>query len=381
MFHHIPAGWADLSGVPSAHRVRLLLAALFGIALIGLTTFSLANRSAIGTLDLIGPGADGPSVAAVRADFPNRILPSGLGHDGQQYYAVARQPMHLDRVAADLDRPRYRLQRIAFPLLVWAVHPSGGGEGLVLATFAVGVVAVFAGIYATGALSVRLGGSPWLAFVFAAAPATLIALKLSVADSLALAAAIAAVVALLAKRPLLAIAPAVLAVLAKESLLLILIGFALGRRDKASIRTAIVAGAATASWWIALRFLVEDHGRGVIEFTYPFGGLIESMRWWADGKYPIALMTVPLTLIFAVVTLSRVGLRHPLGWVIAIQLLFIPFLGPDVIGLDANGTRMTAPVLVFAAVARATLGAGSTGSAGDADDEVSEPAEALASDP
>ena len=53
------------------------------------------------------------------------------------------------------------------------------------------MAAIAAGTYATGALSVRLGGSPWLGLVFTLAPATMLTLLLSLADSLALAAVIA----------------------------------------------------------------------------------------------------------------------------------------------------------------------------------------------
>ena len=331
-----------------------MLAAVVGSGLIALSVYSIVTGLPLGRLNLLKPGADGPSADVIHRDFPDAALPPGLGHDGQQYYAVARQPMHLDQAARSLDRPRYRLQRIAFPALVWALHPAGGGDGLLWATFAVGVAAIVAGTYATGALSVRLGGSPWLGLVFTMAPATMLTLLLSLADSLALAAVIAAVVAYLAGRPRLALVPAVIGVLAKESLLLILIGFALGRRDRESVRLAVVPGLAAAAWWVALRFLVDAHSAGVIEFTYPFGGLIESLPGWLDGKFPIAFASVLLSLVFGVLVLVRVGLRHPLGWAIAIQLAFIPFLGPDVLGLDANGTRMTTPLLVLAAVARAT---------------------------
>jgi hypothetical protein len=92
----------------------------------------------------------------------------------------------------------------------------------------------------------------------------------------------------------------------------------------------------------------------VVEFTYPFGGLVSAARAWADGEAPIAMVTVVLTLAFALLVLARVGLRHPLGPAIAVQLAFLTVLGHDVLALDANGTRMTMPLLILAVVARAT---------------------------
>ena len=102
-------------------------------------------QSSANPLDFIQPGAEGPSADVIRADFPGDELPAGLGLDGQQYYAVARDPMHVRDNAAYLDRPRYRMQRPVFPLLAWALHPMGGGTGLVVAFVIVGIAALFVG--------------------------------------------------------------------------------------------------------------------------------------------------------------------------------------------------------------------------------------------
>lgn len=337
------------------HLARsVLLLAVLGT---GLLAF-LAHRNAFvpGThpANLVHPGADGPSAAAIRADFPDHPLPPGLGHDGQQFYAVARGPLDLDEAARHLDRPHYRLQRIAYPLTAWLLHPTGGGEGLVTAIFVTGVAAAFAGAVATGFLSLRLGGGPLVALVFLAAPGAWFALRFSTADTYALAAALGAVALSLSGRHRWAVAAAVVAVLAKESLILVPLGLLLHHRDRARLALVAVPAVVAGTWWVALRVLVTDHSPGVVEFTYPFGGLLSAARAWADGEAPIAMVTVVLTLAFALLVLARVGLRHPLGPAIAVQLAFLTVLGHDVLALDANGTRMTMPLLILAVVARTT---------------------------
>ncbi|MBK6856655.1 MAG: hypothetical protein IPG97_08950 [Microthrixaceae bacterium] len=141
------------------HAVVLL--AVLGALLLGYGAYRNAFIPGVHPANVVNPGAQGPSARAILHDFPDDPLPPGLGHDGQQYYAVARDPFHLDRVAEHLDRPRYRLQRMAFPLTAWALHPGGGGDGLVLAIFITGVVAVLAGAMATGHLSLALGEGPF----------------------------------------------------------------------------------------------------------------------------------------------------------------------------------------------------------------------------
>ena len=56
--------------------------------------------------------------------------------------AIARNPMHLDETAANLDHPRYRYQRPLLPFTAWALHPTGGGTPLVLALLLVSFIGI-----------------------------------------------------------------------------------------------------------------------------------------------------------------------------------------------------------------------------------------------
>src|SRR5690348_7272434 len=116
-----------MTGLDTSGRVRsaarLLGPALASSVIVAIAILGLNARQGGGTPGLVDPGLRGPSVAVFRHDFPGKRLPDDEGHDGQQFYAIARQPMHPTAAARDLDRPRYRLQRILLPVLAWALHP------------------------------------------------------------------------------------------------------------------------------------------------------------------------------------------------------------------------------------------------------------------
>lgn len=301
--------------------------------------------------EIVSPGEAGPSRGAFLVDFPGHPLPPGIGHDGQQFYAIARQPMHLEEVAEDLDRPRYRLQRITFPAMVWAVHPFGGGEGLVTATVLVGAAALLTASIATGRLSERLGGPPWLALIVSALPGAYATLRISTADTLALGAALLAVALSLGSRHRLATGAGVLAVLTKESAWLVLLGLAIWRRDRHGAALASIPAIAAATWWLWLRLTVPDTSEGVIEIVAPFTGWADALERWAAGEHTAGGALLTLAVALGALALVRVGWDHPLGPAIALQLGFLPFLAPDVIGPTFNAARTTMPLLALSIVA------------------------------
>lgn len=311
------------------------------------------------TVGLIQPGAEGPSAPVFERDFPDLTLPDGLGHDGQQFYVIARAPTDLDEITDHLDRPRYRLQRPLFPALAWALHPSGGGYGLVAAFAVVGAAAVFVSGVAAGGLSAHLGGGTWPAALIPVLPGAYAALRLTLADTLALGLALAALLLSERGRARPAVVAGVLAVLAKESILVVLVGHALFRRSRASVLAAVTALAVTGTWWVALRLLVDADTTQVLEFTWPFGGVVRSLDDWFTGKEWIAGVTVAGTYVLAAVALRRRGAAHRLFGALLAATAFSVFLGPDVVGLDFNGPRTLGPVLVLAIL---TLGTPAEGS-------------------
>ena len=124
---------------------RVVACATLATALVAVSALLTVTRNGLGLPDLLMPGRFGPSVRVIQRDLPGARLQPTVGSDGQQFYALARDPVHLREVAPDLDRPRYRAQRILLPVLAWALHPSGGGRGLVVALLVVNLAGVALG--------------------------------------------------------------------------------------------------------------------------------------------------------------------------------------------------------------------------------------------
>ncbi len=330
-----------------ARWFRILLLALVGTTISVLLVADDAS-GATHITNMLLPGEVGPSVDAVTRDIPDADLAPGRGHDGQQFYAIARSPMHLDEAAQHLDRPRYRLQRPLFPVLAWALHPSGGGTGLVVALVAVGIAGIVLAGVGAGALSTALGGGTWPAFLVAVLPGSYVSLRITVADTLALGFLLGALWAIETRRARVGVLAAVAAVLTKESTLILLLAHAAHRRTRESIRAAGAALVTTGGWWVALRFLVDSDVPQVKEFTWPFGGMVVYVDEWLDGDHRIAAAMAIGSFLLAFVALWRRGPRHPLFGAVLASAAFSCLLGASVIALDFNATRTLGPLLVLA---------------------------------
>lgn len=322
------------------------------LALVGTTFTVLLVAHDLGDNDhisrLLVAGEDGPSVEAVRGDIPNADLAPGRGHDGQQFYAIARAPLHLDEVTPYLDRPHYRLQRPLFPLLAWALHPSGGGTGLVFALFVVGVGSVLLSGVAAGALARALGGGAWPALLVPVLPGAYAALRITTADTLALGLLLAALWAVETRRTRLGVAAAIAAVLAKESMALLLVAHAVTRRTRASVLAATGAVVSAGAWWLALRVLVDSDVQQVKELTWPFGGMIVYVDEWLDGRNSIGAAMAIGSFTLAFLALWRRGPRHPLFGPLAAMTALASVFAASVVALDYNGTRTLGPMLALA---------------------------------
>lgn len=331
---------------------RLVLLALLG-TLLG-TALALVDldrtRATNGGLAHTGP--DGPAAELMAQDFPDEPQFTYGEHDGPMFYAIARDPWDLDVVTESLDRPRYRLQHPLFSWLAWAANPfADGGDDLLWTLFGVGVASMALAGVSVGALSHTLRGPVWLAAVVPILPGATVSLRITVADTLAVALLAAALAASLRGRPVLAAALGVAAVLTKEPMILGLGGLFLWRRDRDG---AILVGApvvVAGAWALFLRSRVESPGGEVIEFGLPFAGLTEAITdIWAQGDSPYALVSVAAAFGFGIAALVRRRPAHPLWWAVAANLAFVTLLTTTVVGLERNGTRMTMPLLVLGLV-------------------------------
>lgn len=320
--------------------------ALVGTLLAGLLLALDVRASGHGILRPIRAGSQGPTAAVIARDFPDAVAPDEIGLDGQQFYAIARDPFHPGAVAAGLDHPRYRYQRPLFPALAWALHPSGGGPGLVWALVAVGLLGLFLGGVALGALSESLRGPPWSALLFPLLPGSVWALTSGVADGLAVALSLVTIVATLRGRPGLAWCAAVAAVLTRETTILVPLALVLARRRRDDLPLLVLPGLALAAWLVVVRLVVPGGGLAPEQAVLPLTGLLDAVRTrWLHGQELIGMASTLSALVIAAAVLVRRMGPPELRWVIGLQLAVLSVCSGDVLGNDFGGTRSTLMLL------------------------------------
>jgi hypothetical protein len=338
-------------------KVRdLVVPALLSTVLVAVLLVVLTVRNGDGLETLMTPGVKGSAASVVLRDFPHASLAADAGHDGQQFYVIARQPMHLRAAAAGLDRPRYREQRILLPVLGWMTAPTGGGAALVLALYFWSAVGVFLVGLGGGALVRLLGGSDSAArrsaLLLPLVPGVLASLALLGPDALALGLVLLAIGCDLRGRRAWALALGVLAVLAKEPVLLVLAGWVLAR-GRRSLPLVLGPAIAAAGWWLFLRAAIPARGDEIKEFE-PVVGVGRAISHWVSTRQDLAAAAIVLAAVVLGVCALAQRASSPLRPAIALQLLFMLLLGPDVIGLNWNATRAVAPLTVLAIVALAS---------------------------
>ncbi len=313
------------------------------------------RASGQGIVRPISAGATGPSAAAIRHDFPRATLPTGVGLDGQQFYAIARNPWRPGEVAEHLDTPRYRYGRPLLPVMAWLLHPSGGGPGLVHALVFVNLLGLLAGGLALGSISLRLRGPPWVAGLYPLLPGALWSLLDGVADGLAVALSLVTIALFLDGRTRLSCCAAAAAVLARETTILVPLALVLATRRRSDLPVLLVPAAALAALFVAVRLAIPGGGAPTESLVFPFTGVVAAIRdRWLHGKELIGMVaTVSALALGAYLLAARRGPRE-LRWVLGFQMIFLAACSGDVLGNDFGGTRSTLLLLAVATVVLAS---------------------------
>jgi hypothetical protein len=332
---------------------RVWLFALVGAA-VGVIICLSDLRATHDTLGgLVAGTEDQPQTALIHLDLPDEPTNIGGAHDGLYYYAVARNPFDLVGSARFEDRPRYRYQRILFPVAAWVLHPTGGGPGLLWTMFLVNAVGLVVGGVATGLLSTSLRGPPWPALLFGLFYGSIVSLRITVPDALALALVIAALALSLRRHHLWAVLAATAAVLTKEPIWLVLAGFGLWRRDREGLAITAVPAAVAGAWWLVLARMFPGPA-GVSEFVAPFEGWRYAIHPWLEGFEPLAWVSALLGLGLGIAAIVRTRPSHPLWWAIVVNLVVLAFYSPSVITPERNISRIVLPIQVLGVVALVT---------------------------
>ncbi|MEZ5179023.1 MAG: hypothetical protein R2746_12340 [Acidimicrobiales bacterium] len=116
-----------------------MVAAVLGAVVLA-SMWPLAWKRSNGGVDaLLGAGADSTARPLIDREVPGAVRFAPLGHDGQQFYVVARHPFDPAAAAPLLDSPTYRpAHRLPRPRRRAGAH---GGPRLVWAMLAVSLAA------------------------------------------------------------------------------------------------------------------------------------------------------------------------------------------------------------------------------------------------
>lgn len=284
------------------------------------------------------------------------LVPHRDGQDGVYFWLLARDPVltNPDDALRHLDRPAYRSQRIAYPLLA-APWRAAGEQALVWGLLVTNILAVGVGAYAAARVASHLGAPTRASLAFALNPGTVAAVVMDSADALALAALLWALFFLLRGRLWPAVAMGTLAVLTKEPMLLALGGIALlAPRLDLRNRVLVVGVPATAAlaWALYARWRLGWPPSDVEEFTVPFGGYLDAYRrgWrpvgnWADAALALALLPLAIT------TCVLWWRRRTLLLAAAVPFaLLVPFFTAQVVNLPGNSIRAIGPLVTLLAL-------------------------------
>lgn len=233
------------------------------------------------------------------------VLRPQLGHDGRFFFVQGNDPWLLDpeNNAEILDRPVYRTQRMAYPVL-----SSLGGLfapiGVVWGMLIVNILAMSAGAWASAGLASRFGGSVWWGLAFPFNLGLISEFSIGGAGILAMAAAFAGVLLLLDKHVVIASLAFTVSSLSREVMLITVAGAALWlvitnrRWDALKI---VVPSLAAVGLWAAYVRLVLSGGGEIVEGNLgpPFVGFIQNLSNWLDDPFEMLIgMVVVLVLLF-----------------------------------------------------------------------------------
>lgn len=320
-------------GVIAAIVVAVALAALWP---------AMWARSNHGAEAMLGAGTEGPSSALIDRELPSAPRFVGLGHDGQQFYAVARHPFDPPAARDQLDSPAYRYRRILFPAIAGVLAP-GGGRTLVFTLLGVSLAGVALGAWATS----RLPGAPaWLPIAVGLTPGVGVALALSLSDALATGLTLAAVAASLRQRWATMTIALIGAALTRETLLLVAVGLLLTPGLPTRWRVAsVVAPFGIAGGWA----LWSAHALGtpLLEGSGQVGPPL--LGWLQSDSSPRGLVVGILTTIVLAVGAWRTRYTdRAVSIVLGLHAALMACLATDVTTSWLNTTRVAAPVFALA---------------------------------
>ncbi len=308
------------AGTDKGHEWPVVMMAF----VVGLLIFASSLLGFDGDLTvLLKFGSDDPAAAltAHAEAVLNRDVTTtgGQGHDGKYFFLQALDPLYLspDEHAVYLDRPRYRAQRMLYPLVA-GVGGLVSPEAVLWSMAFINVAALALGTLGTARLAQRLGGSAWLGLAFTLNPGIFFEFIVSGAGIVAFACAVWGTLAIIDARTRSAIVWFVAAVLAREVMLLYLAGVCCHRLF-VTRRIPWALGAIPAlsvfAWmgYVRLRLSSTREVTEIQEFGPPFGGMLDAFDNWLNDPIDLAII-VGLIAMMPLLVLRAVQRPNPLAW-------------------------------------------------------------------
>lgn len=349
----------------NAPNGRFLL--LVGLGAAAVMVVVLATRLG-GLSALLTVGERVPVRTLIEEELPDVTIYAETGHDGQFYYAIARDPLASGPAPDLLALPTYRYVRIGYPLLA-----GGFGTFSPEVTVAGMLVLALAGfgmtVVATYRLAWRAGLPSWVAPVAAASLPALLSVRFLMADALALGLGLLGVLWFLEGRDRAAVIVLALAALTKETYVLLPLAMAASvahadwrSSDGASITHAnylssdarrralwyLLVPALPLAMWTGFVLMRLGWGNSPNALAWPFVGIVESIARWdqAPGR-EILFAVVALAALLAAVAAVVLLRDRQWAWLVLPWAALLVISSDLVWAFGNNALRVAAPLWTF----------------------------------
>jgi hypothetical protein len=314
---------------------------------------TMMSNAASAWPSLLHVGSTNPLLHRIERDLGQLSLGDPIGHDGQLYYLIARDPLGRegtpDAVAQfDPNGARYRYRRILFPLLAGGFGQFNGRATLAAMILFLAMAMGLATI-AIADLSFHLKVRPGAVLWSMLNAGALVSLLLLTADTLALALALIGISLTLRAQTRWAVVAFALAALTKEVYLLVpwsLAAHAWTERRRTDAATlAILPVLPLGAWSGWLLMSLPSPAVPAANIGVPFVGLLQAVLVWVRSeRNPVEIvLAVFATITFAgSLVMLAIGRVSVLRWVVAPWVVLACFSTLKVWGKPNNAARVFA---------------------------------------
>jgi hypothetical protein len=297
---------------------------------------------------MIRVGANNPLYRRALAELGPLPDHDPMGHDGQAYYFIARDPWGTQGTpaifaATDGNGPRYRYQRILFPGLAGGFGMFSGRTTVwmmvVLLVIGMGMASV-----AIADLASHADAGLGLVVLALANAGAIISVMIVTADALAMGLALAGLALVLRRRRRMGLVAFILAGLTKETHLLVALSLAMwrltgGERREALLLATVPSGPVLA-WYAWLAQTMPAGTSPDVILGWPFAGIVAAVPYWMRETQRIEWVLLCATMLAFVGAIAAIWRATSLiRWLVLPWVLLACLAGLRVWGKPNNAAR------------------------------------------